>query len=49
MKKTVLAVFVLLAFLVFASSCKSSKDEDVFSILGNWTNNMVLSGTCYST
>lgn len=47
--KTVWAVFVLLAFLAFASSCKSSQDEEAFSILGNWTINMVYSGTYYYT
>ena len=43
MKKiTFLTVILLIAFLAFTSSCKS-KDDD-FSILGNWTINMVYAG-----
>jgi len=41
-KITFLTFILLLAFLTFTSSCKS-KDDD-FSILGNWTVNMLYSG-----
>jgi len=41
-KTTFLAVILLMVFLTFTTSCKS-KDDD-FSILGNWTINMLYSG-----
>lgn len=43
MKKTIfLTVILLCVFLAFTTSCKSKDDE--FSILGNWTINMVYAG-----
>jgi len=41
-KTTWLTVLLLLAFLTFTSSCKSS--EETFAILGNWTISMVYAG-----
>ncbi len=41
-KTTIFSVFLLLVLLTFNSSCKSS--EEAFSILGNWTINMVYAG-----
>jgi len=41
MKRTSVMVSLLIfVFLVFNSSCKTSEEEDTFSILGNWTINI---------
>jgi hypothetical protein len=44
-KTTILLCVVLLAFLTFNTSCKSSEEEDTFSILGNWNITMTYSET----
>ncbi len=46
MKKTSIWICMLLfAFLTFNTSCKTSEEEDTFSILGNWNITMIYSST----
>ena len=44
-KTTILICMLFFAFLTFNTSCKSSEEEDSFSILGNWNISMTYAET----